>query len=140
MANPVCPETGAPMVRGSRPMTLTYKGQSVTFDMPGWYVDGSDEGIHNGEDMKVSDRELNRLKARVDGLLLPEAIKRVRRKLQLTQREAGTLIGGGPNAFQKYEKGDLLASRAASNLLLVLDKHPGALEVIKHNKEDSQAA
>ena len=40
--NPVCPETGVPMGRDSRAMTLDYKGQSITFDMPGWYCDASD--------------------------------------------------------------------------------------------------
>ncbi len=30
--SPVCPETGAPMRRDARPMTLNYKGQSITFD------------------------------------------------------------------------------------------------------------
>ena len=38
-ANPVCPKTGAPMHRGVRPLTLTYKGESITFEMPGWYCD-----------------------------------------------------------------------------------------------------
>jgi HTH-type transcriptional regulator / antitoxin MqsA len=51
------------MHRGVRPMTLTYKGASTTFDMPGWYCAKSDESIHTGEHMKVSDRALNRLKA-----------------------------------------------------------------------------
>jgi YgiT-type zinc finger domain-containing protein len=37
MANPVCPETEAPMHRDVRPMTFTYKGEKITFDMPGWY-------------------------------------------------------------------------------------------------------
>jgi len=32
----ICPETGAPMERGVRPMMITYKDQSLTFDMPGW--------------------------------------------------------------------------------------------------------
>ena len=35
MSDPVCPETGAPMHRGTRPLTLTYKGETITFDMPG---------------------------------------------------------------------------------------------------------
>ena len=61
--------------------------------------------------MKVSDRVLNRLKARTEGLLEPEEIRRIRKKLGLTQEEAGELIGGGPRAFQKYETGDLLPSR-----------------------------
>lgn len=78
MNNPVCPKTGAPMHRGVRSMALTYKGESITFDMPGWYCDQSDEGIHTGTDMKISDRMLNQLKARVEGLLEPEEIRRIR--------------------------------------------------------------
>lgn len=63
MTNPVCPTTGAPMQRGERPLTLGYKGASTTFEMPGWYCDEPGASIHTGEDMKVSDRALNRLKA-----------------------------------------------------------------------------
>jgi HTH-type transcriptional regulator/antitoxin MqsA len=43
------------MRRDARAMTLNYKGQSITFDMPGWYCDASDQSTHTGEDMKVSD-------------------------------------------------------------------------------------
>src|ERR1700722_283342 len=78
MTNPVDPETGAPLHRDVRPLTLTYKGESITVDMPGWYGDRADEGVHTGDDMKVSDRALNRLKARTEGLLEPEEIKRIR--------------------------------------------------------------
>lgn len=67
MADPVCPETGAPMHRDTRPMTLTYKDQSIAFDMPGWYCAESGESRHAGEDMKASDRILNLLKARSEG-------------------------------------------------------------------------
>ncbi len=134
MSNPVCPQTGAPMHRGVRPMTLTYKGESLTFDMPGWYCDQSDESIHTGEDMKVSDRMLNLLKAKSENLLEPQEIRRIRKKLHLSQEEAGLLIGGGPRAFQKYEKGDLLPSRAVSSALVLLDHDPAALSVLKHKK------
>ncbi len=131
MSNPVCPETGAPMYRDVRPMTLTYKSEKITFDMPGWYCDQSDESIHTGKDMKVSDRMLNRLKARSEGLLEAEEIRRIRKKLHLTQEVAGRIIGGGPRAFQKYESGDLLPSRAISSALILLDHDPEALAVLK---------
>ena len=131
MDSPVCPETGAPMHRSVKPFTLTYKGESITVDMPGWYCDQSEEGIFTGEDMKVSDRALNRLKARAEGLVEPEEIKRIRKKLALTQEVAGELIGGGPRAFQKYETGDLLPSRAISSALVLLDHDPKALAVLK---------
>ena len=130
-ANSICPKTGAPMHRNVRPMTLTYKGESITFDMPGWYCDDCEESIHTGKDMKVSDRMLNRLKAKSDGLLEPEEIRRIRKKLRLSQETAGLLIGGGPRAFQKYESGDLLPSRAVSSALVLLDHDPDALAVLK---------
>lgn len=131
MNNPVCPKTGAAMHRDTRPMTLTYKGESITFDMPGWYCDSSDESIHTGQDMKVSDRMLNRLKARAEGLLDPDEVRRIRRKLGISQTEAGQMIGGGPRAFQKYESGDLLTSRAISSALALLDHDPKGLAVLK---------
>jgi len=138
-ANPECPKTGAPMHRDVRPMTLTYKEESITFDMPGWYCDESDESIHTGKDMKVSDRMLNRLKARSEGLLEPEEIRHIRKKLRLSQEAAGLLVGGGPRAFQKYESGDLLPSRAVSSALVLLDHDPEALEVLKRRHEARQA-
>ena len=118
------------MQRGVRPMTLEYKGAHMIFDMPGWYCDASGESIHTSEDMKVSDRALNRLKAATEGLPLPEEIKRIRVKLGLTQEAAGELIGGGPRAFQKYEAGDLLPSRAIGSALALLDHDPAGLSVL----------
>ena len=135
MSDPVCPETGAPMHRGVLPLTLAYKGESLTFDMPGWYCDQSEESIHTGEDMKISDRMLNLLKARSENLLEPEEIRRIRKKLRLSQEEAGRLIGGGPRAFQKYESGDLLPSRAVSSALMLLDHDPAALAVLKMHRK-----
>jgi HTH-type transcriptional regulator / antitoxin MqsA len=135
MTDPVCPQTGAPMYRDVRPMTLTYRNESITFDMPGWYCDASDESIHTGADMKLSDRMLNRLKARIEGLLEPQEIRRIRKKLGLTQEQAGQLIGGGPRAFQKYETGDVLPSRAISSALVLLDHDPAALAVLKGRQE-----
>ena len=123
------------MQRGVRPMTLEYKSLRITVDMPGWYCDTCEEGILDGEDMKVSDRALNRLKARADDLPLPEKIKSVRLKLHLTQEAAGELIGGGPRAFQKYEAGDLLPSRAIGTALALLDRDPRGLSVLRARPE-----
>jgi HTH-type transcriptional regulator/antitoxin MqsA len=127
------------MRRDVRPMTLEYKGQSVTFPMPGWYCDTSEESIHTGEDMKVSDRMLNRLKARGEGLLEPADIRRIRKKLGLNQVEAGDLIGGGPRAFQKYEAGDLLPSRAISSALALLNHDPTGLRVLEARRHTGAA-
>ena len=127
------------MHRGVRSIELTYKGESITFEMPGWYCDQSEEGIHTGTDMKISDRVLNRLKARVEGLLEPEEIKRIRKKLHITQEIAGLLIGGGPRAFQKYESGDLLPSRAINSALVLLGHNPESLTLLKRRESKRPA-
>jgi HTH-type transcriptional regulator/antitoxin MqsA len=127
------------MHRDVRTMTLTYKGEKITFDMPGWYCDQSDESIHTGADMKVSDRMLNLLKAHSEGLLAPVEIRRIRKKLHLTQEAAGLVVGGGPRAFQKYESGDLLPSRAISSALVLLDHDPEALTVLKARQSKAHA-
>jgi HTH-type transcriptional regulator/antitoxin MqsA len=112
-------------------MTLTWQGETITVGMPGWYCDTSGESIHSGQDMKVSDRMLHLLKARAEGLLEPEEIRRIRMRFGLTQADAGVLIGGEPRAFQKYETGDLLPSRAISSALILLDHDPEALAVLR---------
>lgn len=126
----VCPECGSAMLRDVRPRVLTYKGNSKTVEMPGWYCEGCPESIHSGADMEVSDHAIRRLKAKAENLLLPEQVRAVRKKLGLTQKRAGELIGGGANAFFKYERGEIVPSQAVSNLLRVLDADPAGLNTL----------
>ncbi len=140
MTNPSCPQTGEPMFRDVRPMTISWKGRQHVFDMPGWYCTLSDESIHTGDDMKISDRALNRLKAEVSGLLVPEAVRRIRKRLGLTQKNAGLVIGGGANAFQKYESGDVLVSHAISSALLLLERDPAGLSILQQHAAMAEAA
>src|SRR6516165_6545135 len=99
------PETGELLTRGVRPFTVSYKGQSVTVDLPGYYPDGEGDGVHVGDDMAAADAALRALKERVDGVPSPTTIKRVRAKLKLSQRAAGAVFRVGPSAFDKYERG-----------------------------------
>lgn len=134
-----CPVDGTPMRRDVRPLEIAYKGRALTVEMPGWYCDACGESVHDADDMKASDRALNRLKAEADGLLRPEDVRRIRKRLGLTQRDAGRVIGGGPSAFQKYESGELLTSRALSNLLRILERHPEELRTIRDTAPDQAA-
>lgn len=121
-------ETGEKLTRDIRNITLTYRGHSKTFPMPGWYPADNDEGTFTDEDMKVYDRALNQLKAEAENLLMPDDIRSIRKKLKLTQVQAGTILGGGKKAFQKYESGEILPSRAISNLLKLLALNPNLLK------------
>jgi len=63
---PVCAETGKPMVRDTRAMEISYKGQSTMIDMPGWYCHESGQSIHTAENLKVSDAALKDLRLQVE--------------------------------------------------------------------------
>ncbi|MBF0262798.1 MAG: type II toxin-antitoxin system MqsA family antitoxin, partial [Magnetococcales bacterium] len=134
----ICHACGQAMIRGVRQVRLTYEGESATVDLSGWYCPCG-ESIHSGKDMLVSDRALNQLKARVEGLLDPSRIRAIREKLGLSQRKASQILGGGPNAFHKYEQGDVLASRAVSNLLRLLEADPSQLTLLRDTPRTTPA-
>lgn len=124
-------ETGTELKRDIRSITITYQGQSKTFDMPGWYPsDNKCEPTFTHEDLKIYDRAIKELKAEVEHLLLPAEIRSIRKSLKLSQIQAGLILGGGKRAFQKYESGDVLPSRAISNLLRILSANPALLKTL----------
>jgi len=58
-------------------------------------------------------------------------LRRVRRKLKLTQHEAARLTGGGHNAIGRYERGEVQPMPAVINLFKLLDAHPELLEEVR---------
>jgi HTH-type transcriptional regulator/antitoxin MqsA len=61
----------------------------------------------------------------------PEFIASVRKKLDLDQREAAEIFGGGVNAFSRYENGKTKSPLALVKLLKVLDRHPDLLDEVR---------
>jgi len=127
----VSPETGETLRRGVRPFVVAYKGKSITVELPGYYPQNGDDGVHVGDDMAVSDAALRALKEEVEGIPTPATIRRVREKLKLSQREAGGLLKVGENAFDKYERGLIEPSGPTSQLLRLLDQHPELLNELR---------
>ncbi|BCH30671.1 antitoxin [Mesorhizobium sp. L-8-10] len=120
----ISPESGETLTRGVRPFAVVYKGESVVVDLPGYYPAGEGEGIHVGDDMNVVDEALRILKEKLDGVPTPATIRRLRMKLKLSQRQAGSLFRVGENAFDKYERGLVEPSGPTIQLMVLLDKHP----------------
>ena len=59
-------------------------------------------------------------------------MKRIRRKLNLTQKQAVELLsGGGHNAFSRYERGEITAPRTLILLMRLLDRYPHLLSDAK---------
>jgi HTH-type transcriptional regulator / antitoxin MqsA len=125
------PESGATLTRGVRPFVVAYKGERVTVDLPGYYPSGDGDGVHVGDDMRVVDDALRALKEKVEGVPSPATIRRVRAKLNLSQREAGALLKVGESAFDKYERGLVEPSGPTGVLIGILDRHPEIVDELR---------
>jgi HTH-type transcriptional regulator/antitoxin MqsA len=120
------PETGKALQRGVRSQTVKFGSMTRVVEVPGWYPDDDSDSIHTGTDLAESDRVYRELRT-----AYAAHVRRVRKRLKLTQEEAGRLIGGGRRAFQKYESGAMPPSDAAVGLIEILQRHPEELEFLK---------
>jgi HTH-type transcriptional regulator/antitoxin MqsA len=65
-------------------------------------------------------------------------IRRIRRKLGLSQVAAARLTGGGHNAFSRYERGEATPMPAVINLFRLLDRHPELLKDLVRSNSGSK--
>lgn len=100
------PDTGSTLRRDVRQQVVAFGSMRRTVEVPGWYPDDDGDSIHTGAELAESDRVFQELKA-----AYAAHVRRVRKRLNLTQEEAGRIIGGGRRAFQKYESGATPAER-----------------------------
>ena len=113
--------------------TFEYKGMPITIpDYITYKCDECGEAIVDKTTLKESGKILKDLQRKVDGLLTGEEIKRIRKKLNLTQEVMAEILGGGLKSFARYETGQVCQSRGMDNLLRILDAYPFTMGVIKN--------
>jgi len=129
-----CPVCGAAnLIRDTRDIAYTYKGEStmlpaVTAD----FCTACDESITDASQTKrVMDLMLAFNKQVNAASVDPSYITTVRKKLDLDQREAAEIFGGGVNAFSRYENGKTKPPLALVKLLKMLDRHPDLLAEVR---------
>jgi HTH-type transcriptional regulator/antitoxin MqsA len=130
-----CPECGGIMTFRVKAEDIEYKGRHTTIHTEAWWCTSCDEGILEAAALQANEQAYLQLKAQVEGLLTAEAVAQVRKKLRLSQRKAGELLGGGPRAFQKYESGSVVVSAPMSNLLTLLNNEPSRLKELEGAQE-----
>lgn len=86
------------------------------------------------EESRANKRTVLRFRKAVDGLLLGEEIRAIRKQHGLTQARAAILFGGGPVAFSKYENDDVLHSGAMDSLLRLVKISEDAFNKLLHIK------
>jgi HTH-type transcriptional regulator/antitoxin MqsA len=108
--------------------TIDYAGMATAVEgLSGWRCGACGEVEFDADSAR-------RYAAAGDALVLQERerqrkeIRRIRRKLGLSQVAAARLTGGGHNAFSRYERGEATPMPAVVNLFRLLDKHPELLK------------
>jgi len=75
-------------------------------------------------------------KRKIDGLLSSADIRKARRYLGLTQHAASSVFGGGLNAFSKYERGEVIQSKAMDKLIRLSCRYPDAWTYVNSIEDD----
>ena len=126
-----CPICDGKLHKETREVTIPYKGKTLTFQMKGDYCEVCGEGFHNDSEQKKITNSIILAKRTADELLTPEDVKRIRRKVKLTQVQAQDIFGGGVNAFSKYERAEVTQPRATDILLRLIDKKEVSVEQLQ---------
>jgi HTH-type transcriptional regulator/antitoxin MqsA len=123
------------LVSEVRELTYAYLGRKTAFPQEGSYCSSCGETIFTSQQGDDYLARINRFRAEVDMLPLPPSeIRRIRKKLKLTQKEAGDVFGGGIRAFSQYERGESRPLKSTDTLLRLLDRHPDLLAEIPGKK------
>lgn len=129
-----CPACGAAdLVHDIRDVSHSYKGESrIIGAVSGDFCPACAESVLDSQESTRVMREMSTFVKQVNAAIVdPAFITIVRKKLDLDQREAAELFGGGVNAFSRYETGKTKPPLALVKLLKLLDRHPDLLEEVR---------
>ena len=129
-----CPVCGAAeLIQDTRDVPFSYKGESTIIPaVTGEFCPACDEVILNREHGDRYSELIGVFQRQVNAAFVdPNYITRVRRKLDLDQRQAAELFGGGVNAFSRYENGKTKPPLALVKLFKLLDRHPDLLDEVR---------
>ncbi len=92
-------------------------GQPYTVDVEHSVCRQCGDIVIFSEQIKRNDCVVRDAWRKIDGLLTAQEIVALRNKLGLTQQDAAKIFGGGPNAFSKYERSEVIQSVAMDKLM-----------------------
>jgi HTH-type transcriptional regulator/antitoxin MqsA len=123
----------AELVHDTRDIPYTYKGESTTIpEVTGDYCPACGEVLMDREHGDRYSELIGLFQRQVNAAFVdPGYIAKVRRKLDLDQRQAAELFGGGVNAFSRYENGKTKPPLALVKLFKLLDRHPDLLDEVR---------
>jgi HTH-type transcriptional regulator/antitoxin MqsA len=129
-----CPACGgAKLVHDTRDIPYTYKGQvTILPGVTGQFCPACDESVLDAKESRRTMGLMLEFNKAVNATMTdPSFIVAARKRLNLDQREAAEIFGGGVNAFSRYETGKTKPPLALVKLLKVLYQHPELLDEVR---------
>lgn len=128
-ATMVSAESGRPMARGEKLVTLKVDGRTFEYRQPGWWCSLDDPDDLDGqlvdEDNQVAEMARRSARAIAKGEAFPPVlIRAIRVRCGLSQRDAGEVFGTGEKSFEKYEGGQIPPSKPTQRLLRLAMERP----------------
>ncbi len=133
MKCPVCSEVN--LIKDTRDIPYIYKGEETVIpEVSGEFCSACGEVVMDAAESEKVNALMLEFNKQVNAAIVdPAFITYVRKKLELDQREAAILFGGGVNAFSRYENGKTKPPLALVKLFQVLDRHPELLNEVRRS-------
>ena len=126
MSKSICADCGADALQAcNETEQFNYKGHFLSVDVEYSLCSKCEAEAILPEQIKRNDCRTRDAWRKADGLLTGDEIVALRKKLGLTQQQAAGYFGGGTNAFSKYERGEVMQSKAMDKLMrLAMENKP----------------
>ena len=124
-------DDGTLLVHGAKTVSGQIHGEPYTVEnVAGWHCPvcgevefDAGEGQRYNDALQAAQHKATERRA--------QALRTTRKKLKLSQAEAGRLFGGGASAFSEYERGKTQPHKSTVLLLRLLGRHPELLHEIQ---------
>jgi len=130
-----CPICGGRVESGSAERDLRVGKRTVTLTIVAPACVECGEYFLSPNELEEIQLRASELIRKEEGLLFPQQIEGIRKKLRLSQTQFERLLGVGEKTVVRWERGTVFQNSATDNLLRVLDAVPEALAFLAKRQE-----
>jgi putative zinc finger/helix-turn-helix YgiT family protein len=126
-----CPICGSSATAIKETKKAKYRGETVEVATELFRCDDCKERFVTPTQMGMHVRAVKNEVRKKEGMLPPERIVEIRKKLCLTQSELENVLGTGPKMAVRWESGKVIQSRGHDNMLRLLERDPSILKYLQ---------
>lgn len=133
----ICAECGGELESSFAPIEDTFKGTRVVVENVGHLVCGMcGEAFFMGEQADEYAAALDSGYRRANGLLSPDEIKGIRKRLGMSQEEFQALLGVGKTTVSRWESGRVIQPKAEDNLMRLVDARRENVDILRRRLDE----